>query len=121
MIQTIRLSVFGCALAALTVISRTAVLPYADVKKRNLRQIAADLSVASVVEGRVQRAGKQVRIMVELVDTQSGRQLWGNQFDFELSDAFATDPVMDWIVTGPTGPISADTTPLVSKSIGSLK
>lgn len=76
-------------ISALTVIGRTSVLPYADVKKRNLRQIAADLGVASVVEGRVQRAGKQVRITVELVDTQSGRQLWANQFNSEFSDVFA--------------------------------
>jgi len=76
-------------ISALTVIGRTSVLPYADVKKRNLRQIADDLGVGSVVEGRVQRVGKQVRITVELVDAQSGRQLWGNQFDFELNDVFA--------------------------------
>jgi TolB-like protein len=75
--------------SALTVIGRTAVLPYADAKKRNLRQIGADLGVASVLEGRVQRVGNQVRITVELVEAQTGRQLWGDRFEKELTDVFA--------------------------------
>ncbi len=87
-------------ISALTVIGRTSVLPYADVKKRNLRQIATDLGVASVVEGRVQRAGKQVRIAVELVDAQSGRQLWGNQFDSEISGVFAVQAAIAREVAG---------------------
>ena len=76
-------------ISALTVIGRTSVLPFAEVKKRNLRQIGAELGVASVIEGRVLRAGNQVKITVELVETQTGRQLWGETFERGVTDVFA--------------------------------
>ena len=60
----------------LTVIGRTSVLPYADPKQRNLKKIATDLGIGTVVEGTVSRIGDKVRIAVELVDAHTLRQLW---------------------------------------------
>ncbi len=75
--------------AALKVIGRTSVLPYADARNRNLREIAALLKVASVVEGTVRRVGNRVKIAVQLVDTRTSRQLWGDSYERELTDVFA--------------------------------
>ncbi len=75
--------------SALRVISRSSVLAYADPKTRNLRQISADLGIGTVVEGTVRRAGNRVRIAVQLVDAASGRQLWGDAYERELTDVFA--------------------------------
>ena len=49
----------------LKVISRTSVMEYRDTTK-NLRQIGTELGVASIMEGAIQRSGKQVRINVQL-------------------------------------------------------
>ena len=74
---------------ALRVINRTSVLRYADPHQRDLRQIAADLGVGTVVEGTVRRAGNKVRITVQLVDPQTSRQLWVESYERELTDVFA--------------------------------
>ncbi len=53
------------------------------------RQIGRELGVRYVLEGRVQRAGNDVRINAELVDARSGEQIWSEQFSGDLSDIFA--------------------------------
>lgn len=68
----------------LRVISRTSVMEYRDTTK-NLREIAAELGVASVLEGAVQRAGKQVRINVQLIDAATDQHLWAEIYDRELT------------------------------------
>src|SRR2546422_7467230 len=49
-------------IADLKVISRTSVMQYKDVAKRNLREIASALGVAHILEGSVQRAVNRVRV-----------------------------------------------------------
>lgn len=69
---------------ALHVISRTSVNEYRDTSK-NLRQIAGELGVSTIVEGSVQRAGNQVRVNVSLREGTSERPLWSERFDRELT------------------------------------
>jgi len=45
--------------------------------------------VRYVLEGSVQRAGNQVRINAQLVDTETGAQIWGDRFDRDAADLFA--------------------------------
>jgi TolB-like protein len=68
----------------LRVISRTSVMEYRDTTK-NMREIAAELGVASVLEGAVQRAGRQVRINVQLIDAATDQHLWAEIYDRELT------------------------------------
>ena len=75
-------------LGELKVVSRTSVGEYRDTKK-NLRQIGAELGVASLVEGSVRRAGERVRVTVQLIDARSDKHLWGQSYDRELKDIFA--------------------------------
>lgn len=86
--------------AALTVIGRTSVLPYADPKQRNLKKIAADLGVGTVVEGTVSRVGDEVRIAVELVEAQTSRQLWKETYVRKLNDIFALQAAIAQEVAG---------------------
>jgi TolB-like protein len=53
-------------IAQLKVISRTSVMQYRGNEKRDLRQIAAALGVANVLEGTVRRDGNSVRVSTEL-------------------------------------------------------
>jgi TolB-like protein/class 3 adenylate cyclase len=76
-------------IADLKIISRTSVMHYKSGVARNLREIGQQLGVANVVEGGVQRAGNRVRVNVQLVDTRTDRQLWGQTYDRGLADVFA--------------------------------
>jgi class 3 adenylate cyclase/TolB-like protein len=73
---------------SLTVMSRSAVLPF---KSKNARpaEIGRELGVRYLVEGSVRRAGERVRISVQLTDTLAGKLLWSQQYDAELKDVFA--------------------------------
>ena len=85
---------------ALRIIGRTSVLPYADPKKRNLREIAATLGVGSVVEGSVQRIGGQVRISVQLSETQTSRQMWAETYTRDFTEWFAIESAIAQEVAG---------------------
>ncbi|MBT8444394.1 MAG: tetratricopeptide repeat protein [Gammaproteobacteria bacterium] len=69
---------------ALKVISRTSVMEYRDTTK-NLRQIANELGVATVLEGAVQRSGDNVRINVQLIDAETDEHLWAQTYDRQLT------------------------------------
>lgn len=71
-------------ISGLHVTSRTSVLEYRNAPK-NVQQIAAELGVAHVLEGGVQRAGSRVRINVQLIDAATDRHLWAETYDRELS------------------------------------
>ncbi|HZS54449.1 MAG TPA: hypothetical protein VFA65_08600 [Bryobacteraceae bacterium] len=75
--------------ADLKVISRTSTMEYKTGAPRNLREIAAALGVAHVVEGSVQRAANRVRVNAQLIDARTDRQLWAQTYDRDLADVFA--------------------------------
>lgn len=74
-------------IAALTVISRTSVMPYAETDK-SLRQIGEELRAGAILEGSVRRAGNQVRITTQLIDSRNDAHLWAQTYDRELDDVF---------------------------------
>jgi serine/threonine-protein kinase len=76
-------------IAQLKVISRTSVMQYRPDVKRDLRQIAAALGVANVLEGTVRRVGNQVRVSTELVDARNDNTIWADSYDRDLTDIFA--------------------------------
>ena len=76
-------------IADLKVISRTSVMQYKSGAKRNVRQIANELSVAHVLEGSVQRAANRVRVTAQLIDAKTDTHLWVNSYDRPLGDVFA--------------------------------
>jgi TolB-like protein/tetratricopeptide (TPR) repeat protein len=69
---------------SLRVISRTSVNEYRDTNK-NLREIGAELGVATIVEGAVQRIGDQVRITVQLIDAATDEHIWAESYDRALT------------------------------------
>ncbi len=73
----------------LKVISRTSVMQYKSDIPRNLREIAQQLGVRNVVEGSVRRSGNHVRVSVQLIDAQTDRHLWVQNYDRTLVDSLA--------------------------------
>ena len=51
-------------------------------------EIARRLNVASVLQGSVRKAGKRVRIAVQLVRATDGAQLWAETYARNLDDIF---------------------------------
>ena len=68
----------------LKVISRTSVMQYRDTNMR-VPEIAAELGVATVLEGGVQRAGHRIRINAQLIDVATDQHLWAETFDREMT------------------------------------
>ncbi|MEA3244525.1 MAG: tetratricopeptide repeat protein, partial [Gemmatimonadota bacterium] len=54
----------------------------------DVREVAEKLGVMAVLDGSVRRAGPRVRVAAQLVDAQSGFQLWSDQVDGQVDDAF---------------------------------
>lgn len=59
-------------------------------KETDLRKIASELGVDSVMTGRFTKRGDNVDITVELVDTRNNKSLWGEQYERKMSDLLAT-------------------------------
>ncbi|MCH8073738.1 MAG: hypothetical protein IIA09_17540, partial [Proteobacteria bacterium] len=73
-------------ISSLKVISRTSVMQYRNTEKP-MRIIGKELAVATIMEGSVQRAGKRVRINVQLIDANTDEHLWAEVYDRELTAA----------------------------------
>jgi TolB-like protein/class 3 adenylate cyclase len=73
----------------LKVISPGSVMTQFKRREKSRRDIAKELNVANILEGSVYRSGNQVRIGAQLVEAASDRQLWGRNYDRELTQIFA--------------------------------
>lgn len=70
------------------VISRNSAFTYKG-KSVDVKQIGRELGVAYALEGSVRRAGNQVRVNAQLIDTESGAHVWADRFDRDLGDLLA--------------------------------
>jgi TolB-like protein/DNA-binding winged helix-turn-helix (wHTH) protein/Flp pilus assembly protein TadD len=68
---------------------------YADPEQDPL-QAGRALGVNSILEGHMQRDGTRLRVSVRLLDVGSGRQLWADRYDEDMTDIFS---VQDAIAT----------------------
>src|SRR5499427_2103252 len=74
----------------LKVISRTSTAKYQS-KPDNLKSVAEELGVSTVLEGAVQKAGDKVRVNVQLIDASANRHLWAKSYDRDLTDVLAVE------------------------------
>ncbi|HND61121.1 MAG TPA: TIR domain-containing protein [Opitutaceae bacterium] len=71
----------------LRVVSRTSVMQYRSTTK-SIKQIAAELGVAYVLEGSVRRAGNKVRVTGQLIHAATDEHVWAKAYDRDLTDIF---------------------------------
>ena len=74
----------------LKVISRSSTAKYKS-KPEDLKTVANELGVGTVLEGSVQRAGDKVRVNVQLLDARIETHLWAKSYDRDLKDVFAVE------------------------------
>jgi len=77
-------------IADLKVISRTSTQHYKSAPE-NLPEIAKQLGVTHILEGRVQKSGDAVRVNVQLIRAANDSQLWADTFDRKLTDIFSAE------------------------------
>ncbi|MFZ1024429.1 MAG: adenylate/guanylate cyclase domain-containing protein [Thermoplasmata archaeon] len=72
----------------LSVIARTSVMPY-KLAPKSILQVGAELGVDAVLEGSVRKAGKRIRITLQLIDVLTQRHVWASSYDRDIDDVFA--------------------------------
>ena len=91
----------------LFVISRNSSFKFKG-KPVEVQKFARELGVQYVVEGSVRKAGRRVRITVQLIDAETDRHLWAERYDRDLEDIFAIqDEVTTSIVATLPGRVEA--------------
>lgn len=71
----------------LSVVARNSSFSFKS-RAADMAQIASELGVNYVMEGSVQRDGDRLRVTAKLVETDTGRHIWGEKYDRELKDIF---------------------------------
>jgi adenylate cyclase len=71
----------------MVVIAKNSTFAYKG-KQVQARQVSRKLGVRYVLEGGIQKASNRIRVMVQLVDANSGDQIWADRFDRKLVDIF---------------------------------
>lgn len=71
----------------LEIFPRPTVLAFRD-KQVTPTQVGEQLGAAYVLGGSLRRAGNRLRITAQLVETRTGRSVWGERYDRELQDVF---------------------------------
>ena len=75
-------------IGGLRVVARTSVMRFKG-EKATANRIGQELKVGSLIEGSVRKSKDQVRITVQLVDTESEEQLWTETYNRNLQDIFS--------------------------------
>ena len=71
----------------LTVISRTSVMQYKNTTK-SLKEIGKELGVANILEGSLHRVEENIRIVAQLIDTNTDKHLWAENYEGTVNDIF---------------------------------
>lgn len=77
-------------LSGLKTISRTSTEKYAS-HPEDVRAIGQQLGVSNVLEGSVQKMGKEARISLQLIDAANGTQVWAETYDRNLDNVFTVE------------------------------
>jgi serine/threonine-protein kinase len=72
----------------LRVIARTSAFSFKD-QNIDIREIAEQLGVETILEGSVRKSGSRLRITAQLVDVSTNDHLWSERYDKEAKDIFA--------------------------------
>jgi len=72
----------------LFVIARNSSFAYKH-KSLDAKQIAQELGVEYLIEGSVRRSSQKIRISAQLVEATSGKHIWAERYDLEMTEVFA--------------------------------
>ena len=77
-------------IGSLKVIARTSTMNYGS-HPHNLKEIAQQLGVATLLEGSVQKVGNEVLVNVQLIDAGTGSHIWAQSYTRTLGNVFKVE------------------------------
>jgi serine/threonine-protein kinase len=87
----------------------------------DLKRIGDLLNVRTVIEGSVRRARGRVRVTAQLVDAQTGFQLWSQRYDRDAADVFAVQDDIAHAIAAALEVAFAENTPRAKRAPPSLR
>src|SRR5499425_3372497 len=91
----------------LFVIARNSAFTYKS-KPVDVKQVARELGVRYVLEGSVRKSGNRIRVTAQLAEGETGKHVWAERYDRDLSDIFAVQDEITEAVTIAIAPAIAD-------------
>ena len=85
---TEELQILLAKIPQLKVSARTSSFAFRN-KDVTIAEIARTLNVAHLLEGSVRKSDERIRVSVQLIEAQSGFELWSESYDRTLNDIFA--------------------------------
>jgi len=73
--------------SALEVVARNTAFSFKG-QSPNVQDVAKQLAVSHVLEGSVRKAGGRIRINAQLIDGTTGKHVWADRYDRDLTDIF---------------------------------
>jgi len=70
----------------------------------DVTRVGRELGVRYVLEGSVRKAGPRVRVTAQLIDATTGRHLWAEKYDRDLTDIFALQDEITREIVGSLAP-----------------
>lgn len=90
-------------------------------KNPTIGEVAGLLDVATVLEGSVRRSDDTIRVIVKLVDADSGEQLWSARYERPLADLFAVqDDIANQIIDALAPRIGGAQKPKIESDTGKI-
>lgn len=86
-----------------SVVARNSAFAFKN-RTADIARIAGELGVNYVMEGSIQRSGNRLRVTAGLVESDSGRHIWGEKYDRELRDIFELQDDLTMHVAGSIAP-----------------
>ena len=75
-------------ISALEVVARNSAFTFKG-KVVDVKEVARTMDVSHVLEGSVRKAGSRLRVSAQLIAGDTGRHLWAERYDRDLTDIFA--------------------------------
>ena len=91
----------------LRVLARNTTFQYKG-KAVDVSKLGRELGARYVLEGSVRRTDDRLRVMAQLIETQTGAHVWADRFDREMADVFLVqDEIVSQIVAKIAGNFGA--------------
>jgi adenylate cyclase len=92
---------------SLFVIARNSCFTYKG-RAADVKQVGRELGVRYVLEGSLRKAGNRIRVTAQLVEAETGKHVWAERYDRDLTDIFAVQDEITEAATIAIAPAIAD-------------
>ena len=92
---------------SLFVIARNSCFTYKG-RAVDVKQVGRELGVRYVLEGSLRKAGNRIRVTAQLVEAETGKHVWAERYDRDLTNIFAVQDEITEAATIAIAPAIAD-------------